>query len=362
MSKFDIKISVVENKDEIDGYETSYCKLNFTGKDINHVIINTIRRVILTLVPIYGFDSENINITKNTSVFNNDQLRIRFSNFPIFFNKVLNNKYKNLKKLEYDCIINPESTLNKFSELEYRSNLGSAEIDKTMEYLNKQDISDNLTITVNVKNNFDNDIMNVMTDTPGVKYMYGKEQISHIYANPLLIVQLQPGQEIVFNMVSSLNNSIYNALFRSCSRCHYEEIDDNTFDLSIYSRRQLSEKDIILRSCKIIKQKIINSENTIINNIKNQLDDDHLKDGNILIEGEQHTLGNLLSRFLQDHKDIIFAGYKVGHPNVNQVEIRYDCNTNIINIIKDVCNKIYNLFDDIENKIQKLDNFGYKYI
>jgi len=362
MSKFDIKISLVENSDEIDGYETSYCKLNFTGKDINHIIINTIRRVILSLIPIYGFDSENINITKNTSVFNNDQLRIRFSNFPVFFNKVLNKKYKNLKKLEYDSIINPESTLNKFSELEYRSNLGSAEIDKTMEYLNKQDISDNLTITVNVKNNFDNDIMNVMTDTPGVKYMYGKEQISHIYANPLLIVQLQPGQEIVFNMVSSLNNSIYNALFRCCSRCHYEEIDDNTFDFSIYSRRQISEKDIILRACKIIKQKIINSENTIINNIKDQLNDDHLKDGNILIEGEQHTLGNLLSRFLQDHKDIIFAGYKVGHPNVNQVEIRYDCNTNIINIIKDVCNKIHNLFDDIENKIQKLDNFGYKYL
>jgi len=90
---YDIKIKLLEHVDEIDGYETSYCKLNMSGRLINTVIVNTLRRVILTLIPTYGFNTENINITKNTSIFNNDYMRLRLSNFPIYLTKELNNKY-----------------------------------------------------------------------------------------------------------------------------------------------------------------------------------------------------------------------------------------------------------------------------
>ena len=44
----------------------------------------------------------NINITKNTSVFNNDMMRLRLSNFPVYLSKDLNRKYRDLKKLTYD--------------------------------------------------------------------------------------------------------------------------------------------------------------------------------------------------------------------------------------------------------------------
>ena len=83
--------------------------------------------------------------------------------------------------------------------------------------------------------------------------------------------------------------------------------------------------------------------------------------GTILIEGEQHTVGNLFSRFLQDHKDIVYAGYKVGHPNVNVVEIEYVCKTSILPIINDVTRLIINVFDNIENRINNLKKFGYDY-
>ena len=369
-----ININIIEEKDEIDGYETSNVTLNISGKLINHVTINTLRRVILSLIPIYGFEDNNINITKNTSVFNNDMMRLRLRNFPIYLSKELNKKYIDLKNLDYNQVINHEDTLLRSKNLEYRANLGTAEIDTTIniELLN-QDITDNLTIVVNVKNVSENDILNIMTNSPGVKFYLKKEQISHIYSVPLLIIQLQPGQEFACTIKSNINIGMYNASYRCCSLCYFNELDDNSYNLFLHSKRQLSEKDIIIRACEIIKNKIISSENVFIENIKrfNQYDNnfdndhfdqnDHLRSGTIIIEGEQHTLGNLISRHLQDHKDTTFCGYKVGHPNVNQVDIKYDCDTNILNIIKDICKEIYNIYDEIKIKIQSLPDFGYKY-
>jgi DNA-directed RNA polymerase subunit L len=372
--KKEIDVKLVNSDDENNGYETSECTINIAGKDINHVIINTLRRVILTLIPVYGFDSNNINITKNTSIFNNDMMRLRLSNFPVYLSKDLNRKYRDLKKLTYDQVLNPESSLDKSKELEYKANLGSAEIDITQDE-NKTDITDNLTIVVNVKNTSDNDIMNVMTNTQGVKFYFGKEQISHIYAIPLLIIQLQPGQEFSCTMISSLNNAIYNAIFRPCTKCYYKENNESNFDFTVLSRRQISEKDIIIRACKIIKDKIISTEETFIENInrygsknnanamsEEDLTTEHLRSGTIIIEGEQHTIGNLLARYLQDHKSIQFAGYSVGHPNVNQVEIQYECDSDITKTIKDISKKIQSIYNTIENKVNKLSDLGYKYI
>ena len=372
----DISIQLLEESDEIDGHQTSYSKIKFKGETINYVIMNTLRRVILTLIPVYGFNIENINITKNTSVFHNDYMRLRLSNFPIYLTKELNEKYKRKKNINRFNILNDESTLEKMKELEYKANLGSAEIDTTSDILNKQDISNNLTITVNVKNISDTDIMNVMTNTLGVKFYYGKEQISHIYSKPLLIVQLQPGQEFTCSMISNLNIGIYNATYSPCSICCYEENNENDYDFKIMSRRQISEKDILIRACSIIQMKLKNSREIFKTNImkynseeymNNKMDDEnisteHLRNGIIVIEGEQHTLGNLISRYLQDHNEITYAGYKVGHPNVSQVDIKYKCNTNILPVLDDVITKLDKIYEKIKMTIEKMPDFGYKYV
>ena len=44
--------------------------LNLSGKNMNHVIVNSIKRIIQSDVPIYSFD--NFTITHNDSVFNNN--------------------------------------------------------------------------------------------------------------------------------------------------------------------------------------------------------------------------------------------------------------------------------------------------
>ena len=67
------------------------------GKNIDHVIMNTIRRMVLSKVPIYAF--KNIVITENTSIFNNNYLKVRLENMPVLG---INNDYDFLPNNDED--------------------------------------------------------------------------------------------------------------------------------------------------------------------------------------------------------------------------------------------------------------------
>ena len=71
--------SFLDKKD----FSLGHLKLRLKGKNINHVYVNTLRRVILEDIPSYSINPELININKNSSVYNNDYLRNRLENFPL---------------------------------------------------------------------------------------------------------------------------------------------------------------------------------------------------------------------------------------------------------------------------------------
>lgn len=370
-NKNSLSVKLLDHNDELDNMETSMCLLEFSGNSMNYVITSTLRRIIMTLLPAYSFHINNIKFTKNTSVFSNDLLALRYSNYPVYFKKELNKKYAELKKMTDIHVINPQSTINNFQILEYKATLGSAEIDKTADLGEVENINDNVTIVVNVKNTT-NQIMDVMTNTPGVKFYYKSEQISHIYNMPLLVVQLQPNQEISCTMIANLNIAMFHATYRQCSLCFVTEENPTTFKFKLMSKRQISEKDMFIRACEIIKIKTMHAKSIFHENIdkfKTSEEDVHTTDitshhrsGRILIEGEQHTIGNLITRYLQDNPSIIAAGYKVNHPNVNNCEISYESKKNILDIIDEVAETIVNVYDDLQTQIENLGSFGYQYI
>ena len=76
----EIKVESIENNNI---FKTDHLKLRLKGKDINHVYVNTLRRVLLEEIPSYGINPDLINISKNSSVYNNDYLRNRLENFPL---------------------------------------------------------------------------------------------------------------------------------------------------------------------------------------------------------------------------------------------------------------------------------------
>ena len=59
----------------------SRLELNLKGKNLNYVVLNTLRRTIFSDVPIYAFDK--ITINKNTSIFNNNYMKLRIENLPV---------------------------------------------------------------------------------------------------------------------------------------------------------------------------------------------------------------------------------------------------------------------------------------
>ena len=74
-----IQISKVEEEKKL-GF--SILNLKLKGEDINHIITNSIKRIVQSDIPIYAFN--DFDITKNTSVFNNNYIKNHIQNIPIW--------------------------------------------------------------------------------------------------------------------------------------------------------------------------------------------------------------------------------------------------------------------------------------
>ena len=82
MSKLDLDIQKISYLND-DTFQANHLHINFKGKSINHVVLNTLRRIMLEDIPCLSFNSELIEIIKNSSVYNNDYMRNRLENLPL---------------------------------------------------------------------------------------------------------------------------------------------------------------------------------------------------------------------------------------------------------------------------------------
>lgn len=339
----DIKVKLINDDEQL--------KFEISGSDINHTITNTLRRIIKTLIPIYAFHPQDIIIEKNTSVFNNDMLRLRISNLPI-----INKSYSK------PIIDNSEKLLEKIIEFENEANLSifeSKAINLKEEELKKikrvEEQMDNLHMTVYAKNDT-NSILNVTTSEDFTTFYLKTNKIENIYKTPLLLVQLKPGEEIQFTAKASLNIQLFNGIYAATSVCAstYEE-NDNKIIFSLESRKQISERDIIYRACEIAKIKLNNLKDKLINNIDKNYNQQAQIKANITIENENYTMGNVITRAIQDHKNIIFCGFKVDHPNINEFTLEYETDgEKITKILNDRIIYLVKIYDIIGKQIKKI--------
>jgi hypothetical protein len=216
--KTSIVVDIVSTMDSIDNYEVNNIVLKFTNT--NHVIISTLRRIILTLIPIYSYAPNNIIFEMNDTIYNNDYMRLRLSNFPIYLTNDFN-KYSTLKEARI---------------LEYRANLGSKEIDETS-LLDLKFSRDDLQMVINVKNNSNTENMYVETNSVGVSFFLNNKQIEHPYKRPLLIIILRPNESFKVICKSDLNqNEIINKTYE------YFMNNDN-----IPEPREIDKKSLLIK-------------------------------------------------------------------------------------------------------------------
>ena len=310
----------VESYLKDNSFNTNHLKLRLKGSDVNHVYVNTLRRVIIEEIPSFGINPELIVINKNSSVYNNDYIRNRIENFPLSgldleFNL---DEYENLRRY----LRGVDNYTNEYEE-------------------------NNINMYLDVKNTEDK-ILNVTTDE--MKYNINENSVNSIYSNKILICKLKKNEEINLSLKVDkgigLNHSRY-----SVAHVYYEESNSNNYLLTIEPRGQLDVNEILKRACMIIKYKLNlirekMSKNKIINS----------DNGIIVLNNEDHTIGNLLTYRLQENKDIILAGYELEHLLIKDVKIKYNIkNGKLINDILDKeISYLIKYYDNLEKEFLKL--------
>ena len=342
----DLTIKIIEKKKSINGKSSNFLKFKLSGPDINYVIVNTLVRVGLSLLGSYAFNPEFINIERNTSIFNQNKMKLRISNIPI-----INKDYKK------PIVDNTDDLTKKCLELEILANTSIFQSKKNnlqeLEDINnkKKELLNNLHMYVEARNRT-NEIMNVTSNEQFTSFFINNEKIPDIYPQEILIVKLKPGEDFICTAIADYNIPMINNIYSSVSVFSYEEINDNEFDILVESQRQIEEEDIVKKCCQIIIYKLEYIQNIILNKIEQVGIEDVEYEAQINIENENHTLGNLLTRALQDHPNISFCGYKIDHPDINELIIKYKTEgKKFSNILKDVINSQIKLFEKIYSKI-----------
>ena len=289
---------------------------NIKGENINEVVLNTLRRTIEESVPIYNFDI--FKFEKNTSVFHNTFMELRLRNMPVWG---IDNDVIFLNETK-ETINTHDSSDDEF-EYDTNKNIDTSTL--------KQ-----LTMYINFKNN-SNNIVTVSTEN--AKFYFAQEQITNPYYVHIPIIKLQPEQEISFSAITNINIEKNNPVYSPCSVCFFKIKSENDYDFILESRGQITEKRII----NVAIQNIIKNMNNILKELKTHT---YENEGIIIINKENHTMGNLIARGLQQHSNIEFAGYNMPHPLSNIIHIHYKINKiNIIKAFEDVIDYYTDLFN-----------------
>jgi DNA-directed RNA polymerase subunit L len=331
-----IELKVINMNNDLGESSLEY---KLSGPDINYTVVNTIRRVIFKYIPIYAFNQ--FKFEKNTSVFNNSYIKLRLKQIPIWgIENKLDTIEINKKEPVIDIPEENEVELGDDVALESDTNLNSSTL--------KQ-----LTMYVNYKNKTNNI---VCVTTNDAKFYFDEKNIPSPYETPIPIVKLQAKQEIVFSAITDIGIEEINAMYSPVCINTYKMVNENEFNLTLESRGQITEKRILNVALHNIKNKLNNFMKLVSDENKVKMEVDVLE-GVLIVNNEDHTLGNLITRGMQQHSDISFAGYNLPHPLSNKVHFNFKLNKGkIIKVMKDVVDYYLTLFD----KINKLVNSNIK--
>ena len=335
MIKIDkINISLIDKNDDIS---SSNLDFKISGNNIDYIIVNTLRRTIFSDIPIYAFNI--FKFEKNNSIFHNNFLKLRLQHMPVWSIKNTIDFVDNNKKISNTMEqINEEYDDDDVGKIDETDNLNSSSLNQ-------------LTMYINYKNKT-NEIISVTTSN--AKFYYDEKQISSPYKNDCLLVKLQPDQEIALSAVTVLGTEKKDTIFSAVSIVAYTQKNENEFDFTLESTGQITEKRILQVALINIERNIRNFLNVFLEDLKKN-NEPNLGEGLIIVNNEDHTLGNLISRGMQQHSKIKFAGYSLPHPLANKVHFHYELEKDgdIKIIIKDVVEYYSEIFSNIGKLIDK---------
>lgn len=343
--EFDLKIKKDYIKFDNFPYFTKI-HIMLDGTTIDTSVANAIRRTILLYMPTYAFSKNDI-IIDNENTFNvdknNDQLRLTIATLPI-----LNIPH------DYNLVNLPETiTSDLYAQLEQKENEINNENEKNIKKYN-------IILYLNVVNNTER-TRRITTHDLELKV---NNEISNSYKklDEVLLCHLFPGGSIALRAEASLgisiNQSKHKAVYEISSNVAIinEREKPNHQELIYNTKGQISNEEIFSKACIILIKKLSNLKE-YINKLYKEKEWNSADIVEIEIYGEEHTLGYLISSFLQRNHLIKMAGYDIPHPSEKRCVIKYipiKKNKDNLNIIIDTIDLLIRLFKQIKNKFESL--------
>lgn len=333
MNKVDINIKELAHQTIDSSLNQSYLRLDISGESVNSSFINSLRRTLLLYIPTYAFCKDSIDITENTSVMNNDYMRCRLEQFtyPLLKNNVVILDDKFWKNVSYKNSNKRERHPNDSNNIEY-----------VISVTNNR--KETLSVTTNDITVYDNGTK--------VDNNFSKEY-------PMLIIQLKEGQSFKCRAKCVLGIGKLNDIWAGASNVFFEELVESKYKFTVESQGQMSEYELLKKSCMILSNKIEKIKANLIEKYNNM----DLSDKNEItleIDGEDIMIGNLLNETLQVNNNIVFSGISKPHSFTTKV---------LIKVVSHKKNPLPHVFESIDYIIDcykifdsKITSIGKKYI
>lgn len=313
----------------------SRLEVNIKGKEIDHVIINSLRRIILSEIPTYCWD--DFEITTNESIFNNSQLRLSLQNIPVVGVKEIPKKVPRSKE-------NPDE---EEEDDELKDIIGIDDIDTEDKAMVDGTSINQMTMFLKYHNDT-NKIISVTTDD--AKFYYQGEEIKSPYPNPVILIKLQPDQHINFSAKTRLSNEKEDSKFSPVSVCAFKQLKDDESEYLFFleSRGLYTEKELLKEGCYQIRRKL--------KKLEKLFPETETEEGEIKIPKEDYTVGNLISHGLFLLDEVNYATFTRRHPYDNNVVIRFGLkkSLNIKKLIMKVMDNYNKIFKNLEKEFEKL--------
>lgn len=305
--------NIVQTNSE-NGLATNGLTFTLTGSHVDHVFSNTIIRTIVSLVGSYAYEEQDIVVTENenTSIHNSDYMIRRISNMPIIYPYEIPEDFaERCVKLEEDYIMQPQDNLTDIELIEAK---------------NKRKINQINNIHMNVEaKNTSNDIVAVTTNEKFTTFYKDGTIIKDFYPRELLLLYLNPEQNITFTAESSFNIPLYNNSFSSTSVASHKYIDEFTYSIHIESFRQMTEKRIIKEACNIIILKLEKFKNKIHKLLNAKKDVPNIEYKQVIeIPAENQTIGEVFAKHACKHNSANAIVCRVDHPDNTSLIIDYN--------------------------------------
>jgi DNA-directed RNA polymerase subunit L len=334
-------MQVKEISNTQDSYGSTCLQLEISGKNVCYQTLIAIRKASINQIPIYAFHPDKINITRNSSVYDNSELSCHLSQLPI---TNFNHQIKLLPLKYYKDVNFADPKMDRHIEDIYQINYSVKAKNNGPDpimFVTTNDLIISITSTTNDKDK-------LISNEP----IPPKDKYSEKY--PITLVKLRAGEEFECSMKAVLATGELDSIFNA-SNTYWKQLAEDRFLLSVESSGQLTEYEILIRSCDIIIEKLKLIKENLDNGQYNMM---QTSNNSLILEilNEDHTCGSPLNWVLQNMKEVTFAG--VNKPDflqkiINSV-VQCDSSVKAIDLVSKAILPTIKIYEEFKEKFEEL--------